>query len=168
MQRSFVAICEDSPGDAWRQRFLAGRAEAETWYRGTAREAPPTAPECKAQLQRHMPELLGQYERACATVGEDDQLAPQIVSQFRPPPLRHGCTQAVWLGADGPALVRNFDFPLDVTSEHFESTRWLGREVISKGQRLCSAKMPSAASRHGLERCGTMRAWSRCSPSSVG
>lgn len=42
---------------------------------------------------------------------------------------------SVWLGADGPALVRNYDYPLDVVSDHFESTRWFGREVISKGQR---------------------------------
>ena len=134
MQKCFVAIREDTPGSAWRQRFVAGRAEAEAWYRGTGRGAPPTAAECRAQLQRHMPELLGPYDRVCALVGEDD-LAPQILSQFRPPPLPHGCTQAVWLGADGPALVRNYDYPLDVVSDHFESTRWFGREVISKGQR---------------------------------
>ena len=134
MQKRFVAIREDTPGNAWRERFVAGRAEAEAWYRGTGRGAPPTAAECTAQLQRHMPELLGPYERVCALVGEDD-LAPQILSQFRPPPLPHGCTQAVWLGAGGPALVRNYDYPLDVVSDHFESTRWFGREVISKGQR---------------------------------
>jgi predicted choloylglycine hydrolase len=134
VQKCFVAIREDTPGDAWRERFVAGRAEAEAWYRGSARGAPPTAAECAAQVRRHMPELLGSYERACALVGEDD-LAPQIISQFRPAPLLHGCTQAVWLGADGPALVRNYDYPLDVVSDHFESTRWFGREVISKGQR---------------------------------
>ena len=134
MQKRFVALCEDIPGSAWRERFNAGRPETEAWYRGTGREAPPTAAECRAELQRHMPELLGPYDRACALVGDDD-LAPQMLSQFRPPPLPHGCTQAVWLGADGPALVRNYDFPLDVVSDHFESTRWFGREVISKGQR---------------------------------
>ena len=134
MQKCFVAIREDTPGSAWRERFVEGRAEAEAWYRGTGRAPPPTAAECRAQLQRHMPELLGPYERVCALVGED-ALAPQILSQFRPPPLPCGCTQAVWLGADGPALVRNYDYPLDVVSDHFESTRWFGREVISKGQR---------------------------------
>lgn len=134
MQKCFVAIREDTPGNAWKERFVAGRAEAEAWYRGSGRGTPPTAAECTAQLQRHMPELLGPYERVCALVGEDD-LAPQILSQFRPPPLLHGCTQAVWLGAGGPALVRNYDYPLDVVSDHFESTRWFGREVISKGQR---------------------------------
>ena len=30
------------------------------------------AAECRAQLQRHMPELLGPYERVCSLVGEDD------------------------------------------------------------------------------------------------
>jgi predicted choloylglycine hydrolase len=81
-----------------------------------------------------MPELLDLYEQTCALVGPDP-LAAEIISQFRPAPLPHGCTQAVWLGADGPALVRNYDYPLDIVSDHFESTSWLGREVISKGQR---------------------------------
>ena len=134
MQKGFVAIREDTPSSDWLARFVAGRAETEAWYRGTGRGAPPTAAECAAQLQKHMPELLGPYERVCALVGEDD-LARQILSQYRPPPLRHGCTRAVWLGDQGPALVRNYDYPLDVVSDHFESTRWFGREAISKGQR---------------------------------
>ena len=134
MRKRFVAIREDMPGKDWLARFVAGRAEAEVWYRGTGRQTPPTAAECAEQLRRHMPELLGPYEHVRALVGEDE-LASQILSHYRPQPLRHGCTQAVWLGIDGPALVRNYDFPLDVVSDHFESTRWLGREVISKGQR---------------------------------
>ena len=134
MKKCFVAIREETPGNVWRARFVAGPAEAEAWYRGTGRGTPPTAAECRTQLKRHMPELLDPYERVCALAGEDD-LVPQIISQFRPPPLQHGCTQTVWLGADGPALVRNYDYPLDVVSDHFESTRWFGREVISKGQR---------------------------------
>jgi predicted choloylglycine hydrolase len=81
-----------------------------------------------------MPELHDLYQSACELVG-DDGMSPQIISQYRPPPLLHGCTQAIWLGAGGPALVRNYDFPLEVVSDHFQSTRWLGREVISKGQR---------------------------------
>ena len=56
-----------------------------------------------------MPELLGLYENACELIG-DDALSAQIISQYRPPPLLPGCTQAVWRGSDGPALVRNYDF----------------------------------------------------------
>jgi predicted choloylglycine hydrolase len=134
MQKRFVSLREDRPGSDWLARFVAGRAEAEAWYRGTGRAAPPTAAECAAHLRQHMPELLGEYERVCGLLG-DDELARQIVSQYRPPPLTHGCTQAVWLGDGGPALIRNYDYPLDVVSEHFESTRWFGREVICKAQR---------------------------------
>ena len=81
-----------------------------------------------------MSELLELYEQACELVGEDG-LSAQIISKYRPPPLLHGCTQAAGLGSGGPALVRSYDFPLDIVSDHFQSTRWLGREVISKAQR---------------------------------
>lgn len=134
MQKRFVARREDVPGTEWLARFVAGRAEAEAWYRSGGRAVSPTAEECAAQLKRHMPELVQPYEHACALVGTDE-LAPQILSQYRPQPVSHGCTQVVWLGKDGPALVRNYDFPLEVVSDGFESTRWLGREVISKAQR---------------------------------
>src|SRR3954453_7415175 len=97
MRKRFVARREDVPGSDWLARFVAGRAEAEAWYRGTGREEPPTAAEGAAQLRRHMPELVEAYERVCALVGEDE-LAHRILSQYRPPPLTHACTQAVWLG----------------------------------------------------------------------
>ena len=134
MEKRFVAFREDLPGQAWLTRFNAGRDEAERWYLGEGREPPPTSDECRAALALHMPELLSSYDHVCALVG-DDELARQILSHYRPPPLLLGCTQAVWLGSDGPALVRNYDFPIEIVSDHFESTSWLGREVISKAQR---------------------------------
>jgi predicted choloylglycine hydrolase len=81
-----------------------------------------------------MPELMSHYDRACALVGDDD-LAHRILSHYRPPPAIGGCSQAVWLGEGGPALVRNYDFPLDAVSNRFESTSWSGRTVIAKAQR---------------------------------
>ena len=81
-----------------------------------------------------MPELLSHYDEVCALVG-DDEFAHRILSHYRPPPLPSGCTQAVWLGKDGPALIRNYDFPLEIVSDRFEATRWSGREVIAKAQR---------------------------------
>ncbi len=134
MQKRFVALREDRPGAAWLGRFRSGRGEAERWYLGEGRGAPPTANECRAALRRHMPELLPPYEHACSLVG-DDERAHEMLSHYRPPPLLFGCTQAVWLGAGGPALVRNYDFPIEIVSGHFESTSWFGREVISKAQR---------------------------------
>jgi predicted choloylglycine hydrolase len=134
MHKRFVFVREDRPGVAWLARFSTGRQEAERWYLGEGCTAPPTAAECRAALRDHMPELLPLYDHACALVGDDD-LAHRILSHYRPPPMSGGCSQAVWLGAGGPALVRNYDFPLHVVSDHFEATSWFGREVIAKAQR---------------------------------
>jgi predicted choloylglycine hydrolase len=134
MRKRFVFVAEDRPGQDWLDRFAAGRAEAERWYRGEGRAGPPSLAECRSALAIHMPELLPHYDLACEMVG-DDGLAHSILSQYRPPPLAAGCSQAVWLGGGGPALVRNYDFALDIVSDHFEATNWSGRTVISKGQR---------------------------------
>lgn len=134
MLKRFVFAREDRPKGAWLTRFAAGREEAERWYRGVDRTTPPTTSECRAAIRDHMPELLSHYDRVCGLVGDDD-LAHRIVSQFRPPPVTGGCTQAIWLGDDGPALVRNYDDPLDIVSDRFELTSWSGREVIAKAQR---------------------------------
>jgi len=134
MQKRFVALREDQPGQPWLTRFQSGREEAERWYLGDGRASPSTSRECREALRRHMPELLPSYDHVCSLVG-DDELAHQILSHYRPPPLLFGCTQAVWLGSDGPALVRNYDFPIQIVSDHFESTSWFGREVICKAQR---------------------------------
>ena len=134
MLKRFVAAREDRPDKAWLARFVAGRDEAERWYLGEGLAAPPTAAECRAALSQHMPELVPHYDRACALVGDDD-LAHRMLSHYRPPPSVCGCSQAVWLADDGPALVRNYDFALDIVSDRFEATSWAGGEVISKGQR---------------------------------
>jgi len=134
MKKQFVAYREDRPGAAWLARFIAGRNETERWYCGEGLATPSTSIECRAALQRHMPELLGEYDRVCALVGDDD-FARRVLSHYRPPPLVFGCSQAVWLGKEGPALVRNYDFAPDIVSSGFESSSWFGREVISKAQR---------------------------------
>ena len=133
MKKRYVFAREDRPDAAWRARFAAGRAEAESWYR-QGRADPPSAATCRTALARHMPELLAEYDRVCALVG-DDELAHCILSHYRPPPLVAGCSAAVWLGEGGPALVRNYDYPLHVITDRFESTAWFGREVIAKAQR---------------------------------
>ena len=134
MLKRFDFEREDRPGEAWLARFVAGRDEAERWYRGEGLADPPSAADCRAAIGRHMPELLPHYDRACTLVGADD-MSHRILSHYRPPPEVHGCTQAIWLGDGGPALVRNYDYPLDVVSGRFEITSWSGRKVIAKAQR---------------------------------
>jgi predicted choloylglycine hydrolase len=67
-------------------------------------------------------------------IGDDDR-AQQLLTHYRPPPVIGGCSQAVWLGDGGPALVRNYDFSLDIVSDRFELTSWSRRKVIAKAQR---------------------------------
>jgi predicted choloylglycine hydrolase len=134
MLKRFIFVREDRPANLWLNRFVAGRDETERWYLGVGRSAPHSAADCRAALQRHMPELMPLYDEACEMVGGDDR-ARQMLSHYRPPPMVGGCSQAVWLGSGGPALVRNYDFPLDVVTDRFEATSWFGREVISKAQR---------------------------------
>jgi predicted choloylglycine hydrolase len=134
MFKHFVAAREDQSGQDWLARFAAGRDETERWYRGEGLVDPPSAVACRTALVRHMPELIPHYDRVCALAGDDD-LAHRILSHYRPPPIVHGCSQAIWLGAGGPVLVRNYDFPLDVVSDRFEMTSWSGRRVIAKAQR---------------------------------
>ncbi len=81
-----------------------------------------------------MPELVPYYDNMCQLVGNDD-LAHRILSHYRPAPLRHGCSQAIWLGDGGPALVRNYDFSLHIVSDRIELTAWSKRRVIAKAQR---------------------------------
>jgi predicted choloylglycine hydrolase len=133
MKKRYVFAREERPDAAWRARFAAGRPEAESWYR-QGRADPSSAAACRAALARHMPGLLAEYDRVSALVG-DDELAHCILSHYRPPPLVTGCSAAVWLAEGGPALVRNYDYPLHVVSDRFESTAWFGREVIAKAQR---------------------------------
>jgi predicted choloylglycine hydrolase len=134
MRKRFIFAREHQPGAAWLARFAAGRDEARRWYLGERRGDAPSVAECRAALQRHMPELMPHYDRVCALVG-DDPLAHQMLSHYRPPPAAAGCSQAIWLGKDGPALVRNYDYPLDIVSDRFEATSWSGREIIAKAQR---------------------------------
>jgi predicted choloylglycine hydrolase len=133
-RKTFLARREDRPGDRWLADFAAGRAEAERWYLDGRRGAPASAAACRDALGRHMPELLDHYDRACALLGDDD-LAHRIVSHWRPPAAAHGCTHAIWLGPGGPALVRNYDYPLDLVSPGILSSRWMGREIVAKAQR---------------------------------
>jgi predicted choloylglycine hydrolase len=134
MEKRFVAEREVRPGKAWLERFQTGREEAARWYLGEGLKDQPTAAECRIALRKHMPELVPYYDDVCELVGEDD-LAHRILSHYRPSSLPHGCSQAVWLGDDGPALVRNYDYRLDVVTNRVELTSWSGQRVIAKAQR---------------------------------
>ena len=134
MLKRFIFAKEERPDTAWLTRFLASRDEALRWYFGQGRAVTASARECRAALAVHMPELLSEYDRVCGLVG-DDVTAHQILSHYRPPAMEMGCSQAIWLGSGGPALIRNYDYPMDIVSDRFELSAWYGRRLIAKAQR---------------------------------
>jgi len=133
MEKTFLAVDETLPGEAWRQRFRAGWPAVREWYLKEGLAPRPTVAAARAALERHMPELLPIYERLCDLVGDDD-IAHRCLSCLDPPPVITGCSQAVWLGEGGPALLRNYDFELAFTTGRIESTCWRGRRVIAMAE----------------------------------
>jgi len=66
--------------------------------------------------------------------GGGDTLA-RFLSFYCPPPYLSGCSQAVWLG-DEPLLVRNYDYPPQLSDGVILSTRWNERWVTGMSDGL--------------------------------
>jgi predicted choloylglycine hydrolase len=130
MHKTFHAVAEDLPGPIWRQQFHAIWPEARAWYLKEGLAARPTIAEGRTALERYMPEMVAIYDRLCHLVG-DDEIAHRALSGLSPPAVISGCSQTAWLGAGGPALLRNYDFEAAFTTGIMEMTRWFGRRVIA-------------------------------------
>ena len=133
MEKTFVAIAEDRPGAVWQRGFRAAWPRVRAWYLREGLEARPTVGEARAALERHMPELVPLYETLCQLAGDDD-VAHRMLSGYGAPPVITGCTQGVWRGAEGPALVRNYDFDVAFTTGCILASRWRGRRVIAMAE----------------------------------
>jgi predicted choloylglycine hydrolase len=130
MRKTFLAVAEAQPGAVWLEHFRSAWPDAQAWYLKEGLAARPTVAEGRQALVRHMPELLPIYESLCGLAGEDE-VTHRLLSGYNPPPVIEGCSQAVWTGRGGPALVRNYDFDLAFTTGCIESTCWRGRRVIA-------------------------------------
>ena len=108
-------------------------AQVKRWYLEEGLAARPTPAEARAALHTYMPELLPVYETLRALAGPDE-VAHRMLGNYAPPSVIGGCSQAVWTGAGGPALVRNYDFDVAFTTGIIEATRWLGRRVIAMNE----------------------------------
>lgn len=67
-----------------------------------------SAKAARAKLHEHMPELVPVYEALLERFGDTAEIA-RFLTLYNPPALVRGCTQAIWQGRGGPALVRNYD-----------------------------------------------------------
>lgn len=82
-----------------------------------------------------MPELAPVYERLVELAG-GDRWAERFLTLYNPPAFACACSQTVWRQGDRFALVRNYDFPSELSERHFVGSRWLGRGVMAMSECL--------------------------------
>jgi predicted choloylglycine hydrolase len=133
MRKTFSALSEPVPGAGWQADFLVAWPNIRAWYLSEGLEARPTVEAVRAALGCHMPELLAIWRHLCDLAG-DDPLAHSFLGLYGRPRVIGRCSQAVWLGAGGPALLRNYDFEPERMMGRIDATRWFGRPVIAMGE----------------------------------
>jgi predicted choloylglycine hydrolase len=133
MRKTFTALSEPFPGVGWQAHFKETWPDVRARYLSEGLESRPTVEAVRLALGRHMPELLPIWQRLCGLAGEDT-IAHRYLGAYGRPRAIRGCSQAVWLGDGGPALLRNYDFELERMMGRIDATRWSGRPVIAMGE----------------------------------
>ena len=128
--RSFTlfGIREERPGPRWQALFTATWPAYRAWYLQDGDGARPDLATARAQLSRHMPELVSTWEAMVALTG-DDEVAARMLTLWDAPAFAPGCSQAAQLGSD-PILVRNYDYSPDLFEWVVYSSEFTGRRVI--------------------------------------
>ena len=108
MDFRFRAFSENKAGASWQQEFNQRWPAYHQWFLRYGESDRPTYFESLKALRSYMPELLPIYENMVELAGGGDHAA-RFLSQYSPPPLFRGCSQAVYL-KDEPVIVRNYDY----------------------------------------------------------
>ncbi|MFI4916140.1 MAG: C45 family autoproteolytic acyltransferase/hydrolase [Phycisphaerales bacterium JB060] len=98
-------------------------------YQKWMAKARSSAKAAREKLGEHMPELMPVYAALLARFGDRADIA-RFLTLYRPPPLVRGCTQAIWQGKDGPALVRNYDHAPHLTDGVVLRAEWEGVPTV--------------------------------------
>lgn len=141
IHQRFTALVEDTPGPAWQDLFERCWPGYRDWYLRNGVFGRPSYLDCRRALRQHMPELVPTWERLVELAGGGD-IEARILSMWCPPVYIAGCSQAVWIdpfGAQGPALLRNYDYSPDLLEGNWLATRWCGQRVLAMGDCLWGA-----------------------------
>ncbi|HET9647542.1 MAG TPA: C45 family peptidase [Microlunatus sp.] len=111
---TLYGLREPQPGPRWRQLFELTWPAYRRWYLSEGRDRRPSPVTAGAALSRHLPELLPAWARLAEQTGFDDD-AIALLTHWNLPAFAPAaaCSQAVTT-ADGPALVRNYDYRPDL------------------------------------------------------
>ena len=125
---TFHAISEDRPGARWQALFDAVWPAYRAWYLRDGEAARPDLATAERMLRLHMPELVPTWQRLVRLAGGDETVA-RMLTLWNPPRFLPGCSQ-VALGSPEPALLRNYDYGLELFEQVHSSTRYGSRRVI--------------------------------------
>jgi predicted choloylglycine hydrolase len=128
MSLTFRAVEESDPGPKWAGLFSQYWPAYAKWWAREGISGRPTYAECRNAIKRHMPEIVGLYDRLCELAGGGDRQS-RFLSFYCPPQYLAGCSQAVWAG-DRPLIVRNYDYSPDALDAIILKSGWNGRGVI--------------------------------------
>jgi predicted choloylglycine hydrolase len=125
---TLFGIREPKPGPRWQALFAATWPAYRAWYLQDGDDARPDLATARAQLTRHMPELVATWEAMVALAGDDD-VAARLLTLWDTPGFAPGCSQAVQVGGD-PIMVRNYDYSPDLFEWVVYSSEFTSRKVI--------------------------------------
>lgn len=126
---TFDAVSEPRPGAKWRRRWERSWPEYEAWYIARGGDRGPNRRACRAELARHMPELLPTFDRLVALAGGGDRAA-RFLSTWCPPQYLGGCSLAAQADGTEVRLVRNYDLSPDLNEGLMLRSEWTGRAVM--------------------------------------
>ncbi|MFD2740091.1 C45 family autoproteolytic acyltransferase/hydrolase [Sulfitobacter aestuarii] len=126
---TFDAISEAQPGAKWQQRWERSWPAYEAWFLGRGGDDGPDRVACRAALARHMPELLGLYDRLVELAGGGDRAA-RFLSTWCPPRYLGGCSLAALAEGGEVRLLRNYDLSPDLNEGLLLHSAWCGRKVM--------------------------------------
>ena len=131
---TMFGIREEQPGPRWQALFADTWPAYRAWYLQEGDDARPDLATARAQLTRHMPELVSTWEAMVALAGDDD-VAARMLTLWDAPAFAPGCSQAAQVG-DDPIMVRNYDYSPDLFEWVVYSSEFTGRKVIGTGDCL--------------------------------
>ena len=129
MTLTFDAVSEATPGPKWAARWQRSWPAYEAWFTARGGDRGPSREDCRAAIERHMPELLSTYDRLVLIAGGSDRAA-RFLSTWCPPTYLGGCSLAAVADADDVRLVRNYDLSPGLNEGLLLRTEWTGRAVM--------------------------------------
>ena len=125
----FRSLIENRVGTVWQYQFNRLWPAYRRWFLRYGEKERPTYYESLQALRTYMPEFLPTYEAMVEAAGGGDHAA-RFLSQYKPPPLFRGCSQAVYI-KDEPVIVRNYDYSPYIFDGLLMKTHFDQRSVIA-------------------------------------